>query len=248
MKKIILSLFFSFLILNAGEIRIAVAANVSYAMDDLKREFHKLYPDIKVQVVLGGSGKLTAQISHGAPYQIFMSANMLYPNSLYDSKVAITKPIIYARGGIVLLSNKVQDFSDNLELLKDSKISKIAIANPKVAPYGKAGLEAIKNSGIYDDIKDKLVYGESISQTLSYTIRATDIGIVAKSLLFSPKMSRFKEGKNWMQIDPTLYTPIDQGIVILKEGENSEDVELFYKFILGEKAKKIFKKFGYIVD
>ena len=231
----------------AGTINIAVAANVSYAIDDLKEEFNKLYPDTKVKVTIGSSGKLTAQIKNGAPYQLFMSANMKYPEALYEDEIAVTKPMIYAQGGIALLSNKKQDFEKGIKLLKDKKISKIAIANPKSAPYGKAAVEAMKNSGVYNDIKRKLVYAESISQTVSYTVTATDIGVIAKSSLYSPKMAKFKKGINWSEVDPKLYTPINQGIVIVKEGKNNAEVEAFYNFILSKKAKKIFENFGYLV-
>ena len=231
----------------AGSIKIAVAANVSYAIDDLKKEFNKLYPDTKVKVTLGSSGKLTAQIKNGAPYQLFMSANMKYPKALYEDNIAITKPLIYAQGSLAYISNKKQDFSKGIELLKDEKISKIAIANPKTAPYGKAAVEAMKNAGVYNDIKKKFVYGESISQTVSYAVTATDIGLIAKSSLYSPKMARFKKGINWSEVNSKLYTPINQGIVILKEGEKNTEVEAFYNFILSEKAKKIFEDFGYTV-
>ena len=231
----------------AGTIQIAVAANVSYAIDDLKKEFNKLYPDTKVKVTLGSSGKLTAQIKNGAPYQLFMSANMKYPQALYEDTTAVTKPIIYAQGEIALLSNKKQDFTKGIKLLKDKKISKIAIANPKTAPYGKAAVEALKNAGVYNDVKKKFVYAESISQTVSYTVTATDIGVIAKSSLDSPKMAEFKKGINWGEVDPKLYTPINQGVVILKEGEKNAEVAAFYNFVLSEKAKKIFEDFGYIV-
>ena len=231
----------------AGTIKIAIAANVSYAIDDLKKEFNKLYPDTKVKVTLGSSGKLTAQIKNGAPYQLFMSANMKYPNALYKDKTAVIKPIIYAQGRIALLSNKAQDFTKGIKLLKDKKISKIAIANPKTAPYGIAAVEAMKNAGVYNDVKQKFVYAESISQTVSYTVTATDIGVIAKSSLYSPKMAEFKKGINWGEVDPKLYTPINQGVVILKEGKNNAEVEAFYNFILSEKAKKIFEDFGYTV-
>jgi molybdate transport system substrate-binding protein len=246
-----LKLFITALLLTsysmAGSIKIAVAANVSYAIDDLKKEFNKLYPDTKVKVTLGSSGKLTAQIKNGAPYQLFMSANMKYPKALYKDTMAVTKPIVYAQGKIALLSNKKQDFTKGIKLLKDKKIAKIAIANPKTAPYGKAAVEAMKNAGVYNDVKKKFVYAESISQTVSYTVTATDIGVIAKSSLFSPKMAEFKKGINWGEVDPKLYTPINQGVVILKEGEKNAEVAAFYNFILSEKAKKIFEDFGYTV-
>jgi len=231
----------------AGTINIAVAANVSYAMDALKKEFRTLYPETKVQVTLGSSGKLTAQIKNGAPYQLFMSANMKYPEALYSDKIAVTKPLIYAQGSLAYLSVKQRNFCAEMFLLKDEEIQKIAIANPKTAPYGIAALEAIKNAGVYESVKSKFVYGESISQTVAYTVTAADIGFIAKSSLYSPQMSHFREGINWYDVESELYTPINQGIVILKEGENNPEVKAFYAFILSKKAQKIFKDFGYLI-
>ena len=247
MKIILIISLFLLSPLFGGTIKVAVAANVSYAIDDLKQEFNKLHPNIKVKVTLGSSGKLATQITYGAPYEIFMSANMKYPNLLYKNNIAITKPIIYARGSLALLSNKSQNFANGMKLLKDKSIVKIAVGNPKTAPYGKAADEAMKNAKIYKDVKKKLVYGESISQTISYTVTATDIGIIAKSSLYSKKMARFKKGINYKEVDSKLYTPINQGIVILKDGKNNTEVEAFYNFILSKKAKKIFENFGYIV-
>jgi len=245
-KTVFVTLFFG-VSLFAGTIKIAVAANVSYAVESLKKEFNKLYPDTKVQVILGSSGKLTAQIKKGAPYQLFMSANMKYPKTLYKDGFAVTKPIVYAQGSLAILSSKKQDFSQGINIVKKQKIKRIAVANPKTAPYGKAAIQALKNAKIYNDVKDKFIYAESISQTVVYTLSAADIGFVAKSVLYSPKMKRFKKGINWIEIDPKLYTPINQGIVILKNGEGNCEVAAFYSFILSKRAKKIFEDFGYLV-
>jgi len=247
LKKLLVGYILFVSTLYAGNINIAVAANVSYAIEDLKKEFKKQYPNINVRVTLGGSGKLTAQIKHGAPYTLFMSANMKYPEALYKDKVAITQPIVYAQGSLAILSTKKQNFSNGINLITDKQIKRIAIANPKTAPYGKATVEALKNAKLYKSIKKKFVYGESISQTVSYTMRATDIGFIAKSSVYSPKMSHFKKGINWIDIDSKLYTPINQGIVILKEGENNSEVKAFYDFMLTAKAQNILKRFGYII-
>ena len=231
----------------AEKINIAVAANVSYAINDLISEFNKTNPDTKVQITLGSSGKLTAQIKNGAPYNIFMAANMKYPEALYNDNIAITKPIIYAQGSLAILSTKKLDFEKGINLAVDTKVDKIAIANPKTAPYGKASVEAFKNANIYKEIEKKLVYAESISQTVTYAITAIDMGFIAKSSLYSPKMSMYKKGINWTEVDPKLYTPINQGIVILKNAKDNKEVKAFYDFILSEKAKKIFNEFGYLV-
>jgi molybdate transport system substrate-binding protein len=247
MKKILLTLLLTLFSLNAGEINIAVAANVSYAIDDLKKAFNQLHPDTKVNVTLGSSGKLTAQIKNGAPYQLFMAANMKYPEALYKDGIAVTRPLVYAQGSLAYLSSKTQDFSKGIALVQDKGISKIAVANPKTAPYGKAAVEAMKNGGVYESVKDKYVFAESISQTVSYAVTAADIGFIAKSSLYSPKMAQYKEGTNWAEVDPKLYTPINQGIVMLKNGETNNEVAAFYAFILSAKAKEIFQSYGYMV-
>lgn len=247
MKRIVLSILLSFATVSAGEITIAVAANVSYAIEALKKEFNVIYPETKVQVILGSSGKLTAQIKHGAPYGLFMSANMKYPEALYKEKIAVTKPVVYAQGALAYLSVNKQDFSKGLMLLREDKIKKIAIANPKTAPYGVAAVEALKNAGIYEELKEKFVYGESISQTVAYVTTAADIGLIAKSSLYSPQMAHFKEEIHWSDVDETLYTPISQGMIILKKGENNSEVKAFYDFMQSDKAKVIMKNFGYKV-
>lgn len=173
-----------------------------------------------------------------------MSANMKYPEALYKEKIAIAKPKVYALGSLAILSNKKRDLGDGIYILKSKEIEKIAIANPKTAPYGIAAMQAITNAKIKNEVKSKFIYGESISQTVSYTVTAADIGIIAKSSLYSKNMSKYKESINWIAVDSKLYTPIKQGIVMLKE---DKEVKAFYDFILSEDAKKIFIKYGYLL-
>lgn len=246
MKSFLLVLVLLQSILSADTITIAVAANVSYAMDDLKKAFAKTAPETEVRVILGGSGKLMVQISNGAPYGLFMSADMAYPEALYKAKIATTKPVVYAKGALAYLSVKPQDFSEGAKLLTSEKIRRIAIANPKTAPYGLAAVEALKHAGVYEAVKSKFVYGESVSQTVSYAITAADIGIVAKSSLYSVHMAQYKEGTNWKAVYPKLYTPIKQGIVLLKTGEKNPSYRAFYDFMLSKPAQEILQRYGYL--
>jgi len=245
MRTVLLIYFLGSILLSAGEIKIAVAANVSYAIKPLIQAFHQIHPNIKVQPILGSSGKLTAQIHHGSPVGLFMSANMKYPEALYKEGNAVTKPIVYAQGALALLSVKKQDFSKGLVLLQQQSIKKIAIANPKTAPYGVAAAEALRSAKLYALLKPKFVYGESISQTVTYATKAADIGLIAKSSLFAPQMRHFKKGVNWSDVNSSLYTPISQGMVILKQGKNDMDVKVFYDFMLSNKAQDILKSYGY---
>ena len=244
MFKIIFFFFIS-VSLFATSLNIAVAANVSYALPSLIKEFNKQYPNIKVDTTIGSSGKLTAQILYKAPYDIFLSANMKYPQKLYIEHLTLTKPIVYANGSVVLLSNKL-NLNDTIEnILKNPTIKKIAIANDKTAPYGVAAKQILQNLKLYNKLKSKFIYGESISTTFRYTLNMADIGFIAKSALFSPKLLKYKHQLVWKEIDKSLYTPIQQGVVILQHGKNKKGVKEFYDFLLSKKAKQILNTFGY---
>lgn len=246
MKKIILALALLCTHIFAGNINVAVAANVSYAIGELVTEFNKTNPDTKVLVTLGSSGKFTTQIENGAPFDLFLSADMKFPQALEQKNLTATKPVIYAQGSLAMLSSKALDFSKGINLIADKSIEKIAVANPKTAPYGTAAIEAIKNAKLLDIVESKFVYGESISQTATYATTAADVGFIAKSSLYDKTMVQYKENINWIEVDPSLYTPIDQGIVILATAKDNPEAKSFYDFILGEKGKAIFHKFGYL--
>lgn len=247
LKKVVFILGLLASSMFAGSINIAVAANVSYAIDELITKFNESNPDTKVQVTLGSSGKLTAQIKNGAPYQVFLSANMKFPEALYKENIAITKPLVYAQGSLAMLSDKKIDFTQGIDVITQDSIIKIAIANPQTAPYGKAALEAITKKGLLERTQKKFVYAESITQTVAYALTAADIGFIAKSSLYSPKMKAYKHNEHWVEVDAKLYTPIDQGIVILKNATDNQEAKAFYDFMLSEEAKGIFRKFGYLV-
>ena len=244
-KLVLLFVLLLFTQLQASSINIAAAANLSYTIKALESAFNKHHPEIHLRVTLGGSGKMTAQIMHGAPYGLFLSADMNYPQKLYSSGYALSEPKVYTKGAIAFFTTKA--FAEPLtpELLTSTQISKIAIANPKTAPYGRATVEALKKSGVYSAIKEKFIYGESISQTLIFA-SSSDIGVVALSALYSPQLQKYKEGENWALVDPQLYTPIAQGMVLLKQSKNNQDYKLFYDFILSKEAQNIFSEYGYL--
>jgi len=237
MKKLIF-LLLCVMGVYAENILVAAAANTTYAMPEIIKSFNRQYPGIHVKLVLASSGKLTAQIMHGAPYDVFMSANMKYPNVLYKKGYAKTAPVVYAKGAIALFSVKNINLNDFKNALLNSKL--IAIANPKTAPYGRAAVEAMKSAGIYDKIAGKLVYAETVTAVIPYTINEADVGIVAKSALYSPKMKQYR---NFADVSAKLYKPINQGIILL---DKKDGALKFYNFILSDKAKEIFKKYGYI--
>ena len=147
------------------KVTVAVAANMQHAMDALKEKFEK-ETGVTVEIILSSSGKLAQQIQEGAPYDVFISADTKYPLTLYQNKFAGDSPKVYAKGLLVLwtVRNDIKP-SGNLQVLLDEKIKKIALANPKIAPHGVAAEEVLKYYKLSEKVKDKLVYGESITQT-----------------------------------------------------------------------------------
>jgi len=236
MRKIIFFVTFSILLFGKT-IYLASAANLTYVMPDIIKAFNEKYPNVKVDLVLSSSGKLTAQILGGAPFDIFLSANMKYPLKLYKSGFGKIPPKIYAKGAICLFSLKYK----NLSIKNLDKFNTIAISKPKTTPYGAAAVEAFKNAKIYNKIKNKLVYAETIPAVFSYVKSYADVGVVAKSTLFSKNVKSL--GKfYYKEINPKLYSPIKQGALLLS---NKKEAKEFFNFLFSKKAREIFKKYGY---
>ncbi len=244
MKKLLLALLVA-TGLFAEDIKVAMAANVGNVLDDLKAEFAKVRPNDKLDVTLGASGKFATQIDQGAPFMVFVSADVDFPMKLKKSGSAVSEPKVYASGALVLLSVKNLDTTKGLALVGEESIEKIAIVNPKTAPYGAAAVEAMKNAGVYEKAQRKLVQGESVPHAYQYTITGADIGFVALSSLKGGDGLKYKEGVNWIEVDAKLYKPIDQAVVLLKGGEKSDGAKAFVEFLVSQKAKEIFKKYGY---
>lgn len=242
--KFIILLFVILNLLNAQNIKVAAAANISYAIKDIIKAYKEQNPNININLTISSSGKLAAQILNGAPYDIFLSANEEYPKKLYKNGLSKTPPKVYAKGLLALFTTKEFNLK-NLNSLLDPKIKKIAVANPKTAPYGEATKEALERVNLYNKLKPKFIYGESIGQTLIFTLKAADVGVVAKSLLYSKELSKYQKRVNYIEIDPKLYNPIKQAALLIN---SSNEAKSFYNFLFSQKAKSIFKKFGYIVD
>lgn len=221
---------------------IATAANMQFVMIDLTETFKKK-TGITCETILGSSGKLTAQIVAGAPYDIFVSADMKYPQVLHEKGLTLAAPKVYTSGSLVLWTAEKRALSWP-ESLMDSKLTHIAMANPKTAPYGTAAMETLRALGLKDILEPKLVYGESIAQTNQFiTSQAAQIGFTAKSVVLAPNL---KDKGSWLDISSDYHSPLKQGVVILK-GRSSHKTEAtkFYEFLFSEEAKEILNKFGY---
>jgi len=238
---IILS-FFSCNTKTTDTLTIAAAANVQFALDTLTALFEH-ETGIKTNIITGSSGKLTAQIMQGAPYDIFLSADMKYPEQIFNKGKGLKAPEIYAYGSLILWTFK-DDVEPDPEILTSDLIRRIAIANPKTAPYGVVSVEFLKKMKLFEKVKDKLIFGESISQVNQFiTSRSADIGFSAESVALS---SRLTDTGHWVKLDDTKYEPIRQGVIIIdRENGQSDDAEIFFSFLLSPRVKIILSEFGY---
>ena len=228
-----------------NKITIATASNMQYAMAELSNAFTK-ETGIECDLVVGSSGKLTAQITEGAPYDIFVSADTKYPDQIFKNGMAEYPPKTYALGKLVLWTAK-EELEPSLTLLTDESVTHIALANPKTAPYGVAAISILEHYELLSSVEDKLVYGESISQTNQFIIsKSAELGFTAMSVVLSPEM---KGRGNWTALNDDLYSPIEQAVVLIKrKKEKNKSAARFYDFLFSARAKQLLKNFGYSVN
>lgn len=234
----------SFNTAQAEPLTVAVAANVKFVFDELKAEFKKS-TGIDATGVFASSGKINAQIRSGAPYDVFMSADMEFPEALHKEGFAVAAPKVYARGVLVLWTLQPLDLAQGLAVLNNPAVKRVALANPKLAPYGREAMRALDYFKLRAAVEPKLIYGESIAQVNQYIdTRSVEIGFTAKSVVLAPQMQG--HGK-WIEVPRESYQPIEQGVVMLKHGAetNADSAKKFLEFMASAKARSILQKFGY---
>ncbi len=221
---------------------VATSANMQFAITEIVDLFES-ETGIAVETIISSSGKLSAQIQEGAPFDILVSADMKYPMDLFEKGFTTTKPAVYAYGKLVLWTTKAS-ITPSLKILTEERIKHIAMANPKTAPYGAASLQVLKKNKLVDVLSSKLVYGESISQVNQFvSTQAADLGFTTKAVVLSENL---KNKNNWVEIDTSDYAPIEQGIVVVKRsGQRRKEAQLFKDFLLSKKATAILNKYGY---
>ena len=229
--------------LHESNLNVATSANMQFAMKEIISEFEK-DNDTSIELIVSSSGKLTSQIEQGAPFDIFIAANKKYPAYLDSLGLTTSAPKVYAKGKLRLWTLK--NLSPSLTLLTTDTIQKIAIGNPKTSPYGKASIDVLKHNRIYERVKHKLVFGESISQVNQFIrTRSADIGFTAYSVVSCTEM---KTIGNWTSINLNDHGKIYQAAVILKESTHPEKAKVFYNFLFSERAQEILNKYGYLTS
>ena len=230
---------------EGGEIAIAAASDLNFAIKEIVAEYEKATGN-HIKLSLGSSGNFYAQIQNGAPFDLYFSADIGYPKKLEEAGLTVPGSLYrYAVGRIVLWTgNKSQiNVSRGIDVLRMPTIKKIAIANPKHAPYGRAAVAAMEYFKVYDRVKDRLVLGENISQAAQFIESgACDIGIIALSLALAPTMKA--KGTYW-EIPAEAHPPLEQGAVILKSSTQQESSKQFLEFMKSSEGQEIMTRYGF---
>ncbi len=229
----------------AEKITLAAAADLKFAMDEISAAFRRENPGDEVDVVYGSSGKFSTQIQQGAPYDLFFSADIAYPRQLVREGFAGSEVKPYAIGRIVLWSPSTDATSMTLADLTWTTITRIAIANPRHAPYGKRAAEALQAAGVWERLEPKLVYGESVAHTAQVVQSGNaQVGIIALSLALNPELAS-KGG--YSLIPGHLHGPLEQGFIVTRRAEKSAPARRFAEFMGSASARAVMTKYGFVL-
>jgi molybdate transport system substrate-binding protein len=246
MKQIFIIALLIIVSLNlfAQKVRVAAAGNLRYVLDDIKTLYAEKHPEVIIDVSLGASGALLQQIMNGAQFDFFMAADKTFPDKLKDQGAAAGDVKTYAFGKLALWSNVV-DVSKGISVVADSSIVHIAVAKPDVAPYGERAVQCLKYYGLFDKVKDKIVYADNIAQAAQYASTGNaEVGFLALALVLAPDM---KDKGNYVLLDTKSYKPVEQACVLVKTWERNSEASKFMDFVLSNSCKPIFEKYGFIL-
>jgi len=230
---------------HAEKVTVAAAADLKFAMDEIVTTFKTAHPTDQVEVIYGSSGKFHTQIQQGAPYDLYFSADIAFPRELAKAGFAASEVKPYAFGRIVLWSANMDASKMTLTSLLDPKIARIAIANPKHAPYGKRAVEALRASGLWEKVEPKLVYGENIAHTAQFVQTGNaQVGIIALALAVNPELT--SKGGYWL-IPDKLHEPLEQGFIVTKRAVGNALAKRFADYMGSQPARAVMTKYGFVL-
>lgn len=227
----------------ADEVTAAVAANFTAAAKQIAARFEAATGHT-MKASFGSSGKLYAQIENGAPFQVFLSADAARPETMEGNGLGLPGTrFTYARGKVVLWSSAPGKVDAEAAVLRNGDFARLAIANPKTAPYGLAAEQVLERMGILDAVRPKLVRGDSIAQALQFVATGNaQLGFVALSQVKA--LETGKEGSRWV-VPQSMYAPIDQQAILVKGAQDSDAAKAFLAFLKGDEARAVIEGFGY---
>tara|TARA_R110000787_G_scaffold123580_9_gene234655 strand:- start:1926 stop:2702 length:777 start_codon:yes stop_codon:yes gene_type:complete len=232
---------------SAAEVplRVAAASSLKFVLDELVRLYGKEHPEVALQMTYGASGKLATQIRQGAPFDLFLSADKLRADDLWKQGLCISAPRVFARGRLVLWSRHEDVSKLQLADLRAPRFSRIAIANPRHAPYGQAARQAMKQSGVWSELEDRLVFGENIAQATQFVRSGNaQVGITALSLAVHPELA--SEG-GYALVPESMHQSLEQVWVVMKASSQPSVADQFARFLQTPAAQTLLEKSGFSV-
>lgn len=227
---------------NAAPVQVAVAANVQYAFADIAASFSR-DTGIAVQPSFASSGKIATQIMNGAPFELFLSADNEFPQKLAQAGFTLQAPKSYALGALVLWSKDPQFNPRQWQQWLAAGSGKVAIANPRTAPYGSEALRVLDHYRLSASVTPRLVSGDNIAQAAQFVVSgAAQAGFVAKALVLAPQM---KGAGRWVDIPAASHQPIVQDMVLLKPAAANPDARKLFDYLSGPAARQILQRYGY---
>jgi molybdate transport system substrate-binding protein len=230
------------------EVRVAAAADLKFALDAVLAATAGEAPGLRPSVTYGSSGSFYAQIENGAPYDLFLSADADYPRRLAARGLAEGDVFLYAVGRVVLwvpARSKLDIASLGLRALLDPSVRRVAIANPRHAPYGRAAEAAMRSLGVYDEVEGKLVLGENVAQAAHFVESgAADAGVFALSLALAPRM---REAGRWVELPAGSHPRMDQGAIVLKGARNPAGARVLRDVLLGPRGREALARHGFFL-
>jgi molybdate transport system substrate-binding protein len=229
---------------HAEKLSIAAAADLKFAMDEIVANFKKTHPGDELDVIYGSSGKFQTQIQQGAPYDMYFSADIAFPHQLAKAGFAASEVKLYGLGRLVLWSNSLDATQMTLASLTDPKITRIAMANPKHAPYGKRAEEALRASGLWDKIAPKLVYGENIAHAAQFVQTGNaQVGILALALAVNAELAG--KGGYWL-VPEALHAPLAQGFIITRHAAGNALAKRFADHMGSPLVRAVMTRYGFV--
>ena len=244
MPKLLLCLGFliSFSAHAADKLTIAAASDLRYALEEISSLFRQQHSAVQLNIVYGASGKLSTQIRHGAPFDMFFSADISFPAQLHQHGLAATAPQPYALGHLVLWSPKQNMAGISLSQLAEFNFNRLAIAQPAHAPYGQRAKQALQAAGVWQKVEPKLVYGENIAQTVQLAQSGgADIALIALSLARFPELA----SQGYQLISTELHQPLLQAYVITRHGADNIAARQFAAFMASPDVLSIMQRYGF---
>jgi molybdate transport system substrate-binding protein len=228
------------------EVRVAAAADLTFALEEIVGDFEAGHPETDVAVTYGSSGTFVQQIANGAPFDLYLSADLGYVEQLVEAEAAAEEEVFtYAEGRLVIWApdDSPADPEEGLEGLASPEVGSVALANPEHAPYGRAAVAALESAGVYDEVEGKLVLGENIAQAAEFAQSGNaEVGVIALSLAVTEELSG---SGSHAAVPPDAHPPLVQGGAVVTDAAQPQAARELAEYLTGPAGREVLERYGF---